>query len=341
MTGQTTIIYQGEGMNSSVAVGLASDAVRTFHVSGKVEASSMPHDMRLQRMLGHIPALVHPKPRSVLIVGCGAGVTAGSFVVHPDIERIVICELEPLIPQVVAQYFELENYGVVNDKRVQVVYDDARHYILTTREKFDIITSDPIHPWVKGAATLYTREYFELCKQRLNPGGVISQWVPLYESNMAAVKSELATFFEVFPHGSVWGNDQGGTGYDTVLLGQEDPLLVDVDALLTRLNREDHAKVAKSVQEIGLTTIGELLGTYAASASDLKAWLKDAQINRDRNLRLQYIAGMGSSNYLEAAIYYELLRYRRFPQNVFRGSESLLEDLRKRLSPGGPPGDVP
>lgn len=341
MTGQTTIIYQGEGMNSSVAVGLASDAVRTFHVSGKVEASSMAHDMRLQRMLGHIPALVHPKPRSVLIVGCGAGVTAGSFVVHPDIERIVICELEPLIPQVVAQYFELENYGVVNDKRVQVVYDDARHYILTTREKFDIITSDPIHPWVKGAATLYTREYFELCKQRLNPGGVISQWVPLYESNMAAVKSELATFFDVFPYGSVWGNDQGGTGYDTVLLGQEDPLLVDVDALLTRLNREDHAKVAKSVQEIGLTTIGELLGTYAASASDLRDWLKDAQINRDRNLRLQYIAGMGSSNYLEAAIYYELLRYRRFPENSLKGSESLLEDLRQRLSPGGPPTDVP
>jgi len=175
---------------------------------------------------------VHHKPRSVLIVGCGAGVTAGSFVVHPDIERIVICELEPLIPQKVATYFEDENHAVVKDKRVKIVYDDARHYILTTREKFDVITSDPIHPWVKGAAVLYTREYFELCKRRLNPGGVITQWVPLYESNAAAVKSEVATFFEVFPEGSVWGNDQGGYGYDTVLLGQVDPLQIDVDELV-------------------------------------------------------------------------------------------------------------
>src|SRR5205085_55696 len=77
-------LYVGEGMNSSVAVTELDNGVRNFHVSGKIEASSEPEDMRLQRMLGHIPALVHSKPRSVLIVGCGAGVTLGTFVVHPD-----------------------------------------------------------------------------------------------------------------------------------------------------------------------------------------------------------------------------------------------------------------
>ena len=153
--------------------------MRNFHVSGKVEASSEPQDMRLQRMLGHIPALLHPKPRSVLVVGCGAGVTAGSFVLYPEVERIVICEIEPLIPPIAADYFGPENYNVLDDPRVEVVYDDARHYILTTNEKFDIITSDPIHPWVKGSATLYSKEYFEMCRRHLNPGGVITQWVPL------------------------------------------------------------------------------------------------------------------------------------------------------------------
>ena len=97
------VLYMGEGMNASVAVSELDNGVRNFHVSGKVEASSEPQDMRLQRMLGHIPALLHPKPRSVLVVGCGAGVTAGSFVLHPDVERIVICEIEPLIPTVAAQ----------------------------------------------------------------------------------------------------------------------------------------------------------------------------------------------------------------------------------------------
>jgi spermidine synthase len=93
------LLYMGEGMNASVAVTEMSDGVRNFHVSGKVEASTGPRDMRVQRMLGHLPALLHPKPRSVLIVGCGAGITAGSFVVHPDVQRIVICEIEPLIPK--------------------------------------------------------------------------------------------------------------------------------------------------------------------------------------------------------------------------------------------------
>ena len=213
------VIFVGEGMNSSVAVTDSGMGDRSFHVSGKVEASTMPDDMRLQRMLGHLPALLHPKPRSVLIVGCGAGVTAGSFVLHPDVERIVICEIEPLVPSVAALFFADENYEVLEDPRVEVVYDDARHYILTTHEKFDIITSDPIHPWVKGSAVLYTKEYFDLCKQHLNPGGLITQWVPLYESSSDVVKSEIATFFEVFPHGTVWGNLQGGQGYDLVLLG--------------------------------------------------------------------------------------------------------------------------
>ena len=88
----------------------------------------------------------------------------------------------------------------------------------TTPEKFDIITSDPIHPWVKGAATLYSKEYFEIAKQHLNPGGVLTQWVPLYESDLDTVKSEIATFFEVFPNATIWANNVDGQGYDVVLL---------------------------------------------------------------------------------------------------------------------------
>src|SRR5579862_7189808 len=99
------VLYVGEGRNSSVAVSEWPSGVWNFHVAGKVEASSEHADMRLERMLGHLSALVHPKPKSVLIVGFGAGVTAGTFVLHPDIQRIVICEIEPLIPEVVSQYF--------------------------------------------------------------------------------------------------------------------------------------------------------------------------------------------------------------------------------------------
>jgi spermidine synthase len=276
-------------------------------------------------MLSHIPALFHGKPRSVLVVGCGAGITAGTFLVYPEIERVVICEIEPLIPKVVANYFAKENYGVVKDRRVSLVFDDARHYVLTSREKFDIITSDPIHPWVKGAATLYTQEYFDLCRNLLNPGGLVTQWVPLYESNREAVKSEIATFFHAFPNGTIWSNDQDGEGYDVVLCGRMDAAAIDMDRLQARMKDEP---LALSLKELGFKTMTGLLATYAGQRADLAPWLQDAQINRDGNLRLQYLAGLGLNFNQGRDIYNEMLAYRRFPGELFSGSDMQLRMLR-------------
>jgi spermidine synthase len=325
------VLFVGEGINSTVAVAEIDEGVRSFHVSGRPEASSGPHDMRIQRMIGHVSALLHRKPRSVLIVGFGAGVTAGSFTQYPEIERIVICELEPLIPRVVSTHFRKENYNVLNDPRVQVIYDDARHYLLTTREKFDIITSDPIHPWVKGAATLYTRDYFELVRKHLNPGGVITQWVPFYESTPDVVKSQLATFFSVFPRGVIFGNEGEGSNSDTVVFAELEPQPIEPDRIQQRLDSADYRRVKASIAEVGFHSVIDLLATYVNRAPDLAHWLKDAQINTDRNLRLQYLAGMSSSAYLAAEIYQDLVRDRRFPEDLFVASEETRAKLRKAL----------
>ena len=288
--------------------------------------------MRLQRMLGHLPALTHKNPKSVLIVGFGAGVTAGSFVVHPEIRRIVICEMEPLIPPTATKYFGVQNYLVVNDPRTQVIYDDARHFVLTTPEKFDIITSDPIHPWVKGSATLYSKEYFELVKQHLNPGGVITQWVPLYESDPETVKSEIATFFDAFPNGTIWGNDISGGGYDLVLMGQVDPARLDIDAMQARLDRPEGQRAADSLRQVGFGSVVQLLSTYAGQEPDLRPWLAGAEINRDGNLRLQYMAGLALNVSREGAIYNQMLAYRKFPENLFAGSDEHKRALRYALN---------
>jgi len=245
----------------------------------------------------------------------------------------VICEIEPLIPKVVSTYFTKENYNVANDPRVEIVYDDARHYILTTKEKFDVITSDPIHPWVKGAATLYTKEYFELVKKHLNPGGVITQWVPLYESHPDVVKSELATFFDVFPEGDVWSNDIQGSGYDVVLSGHATPQAINVDSMQARLNANPVAM--QSLNDVGFSSAVSLLSTYGGQARDLAPWLTDAQINTDSNLRLMYLAGMGLNSYQNADIYNDMLRYRRFPENLFLGSDSNKEALQAVISRQG------
>ena len=337
-TGDTAAktLFLGEGINASVAVTESAEGARYFHVSGKTEASSLFKDMRLQLMLGHIPALLHPSPRSVLIVGCGAGVTAGTFVLHPSVERIVICEIEPLIPQTVATFFSEQNNNVLRDRRLEVVYDDARHFLATTREKFDIITSDPIHPWVKGAAVLYSQEYFELCRQHLNPGGFVTQWVPFYESSREAVQSEIATFFSVFPHGTIWGNDDEGYGYDSVMLGQLAPLTIDVDALQARLDSPDYAATKRSLLNLDLGSATTLLATYAGQAPDLEAWLHNAEINRDRSLRLQYLAGLKLDSGKGAAAYGEMIGKRRFPEDIFRATEPARSALREQLL--SPPG---
>jgi spermidine synthase len=323
--------YVGEGLNGSVAVTKWTSGARNFHSAGKVQASTEPRDMRLQRMLGHLCGLVHEKPESVLVVACGAGVTAGSFVVHPEVKRIVICDIEPLVPKFVAPMFAKENYDVVHDPRTQVMFDDGRHYIRTTQEKFDVITSDPIDPWVKGCAALNTVEYYQACKQHLKPGGVMALWIPLYESNPQTVKSVLATFFKVFPNGILWSNDSEGEGYDAVLFGQAEPTQIDIDQMQVRLERPDHARVKQSLAEVGFRSAVSLLATYAGQARDLQVWMRDAQINTDANLRLQYLAGLGFNSYMGSEILGQITHYRRFPDGLFVGSEYRKKLLRLRL----------
>src|SRR5206468_7150564 len=138
--GQAEIIYVGEGLNATVAVSELSNGVRNYHNAGKVQASSEPQDMRLQRMLGHLTTLVPKKASRVVVIGCGAGVTAGAVSIDPVVEHETIAEIEPLVPRVVSTYFSEHNFDVVRNPKVHVEIDDGRHYVLTLRGKFDALT---------------------------------------------------------------------------------------------------------------------------------------------------------------------------------------------------------
>ncbi|HKB09547.1 MAG TPA: fused MFS/spermidine synthase [Vicinamibacterales bacterium] len=326
--GQADIIYVGEGLNASVAVSELSNGVRNYHNAGKVQASSEPQDMRLQRMLGHLTTLIPANPKKVLVIGCGAGVTAGAVSVDPAVESETIAEIEPLVPRVVSTYFAEHNFDVVRNPKVHVRIDDARHFVETTREKFDAVTSDPLDPWVKGAAMLYSAEFFALVKQHLNPGGVVTLFVQLYESNTEAVKSEIGTFLEAFPNGVVFGNTNEGKGYDLVLLGQVEPTKIDVDAIQAKLQRPEYTPMAQSLREIGMNSAVDLFATYAGRKPDLEPWLRTAQINHDRNLRLQYLAGLGLNLYQADIIYSEMLRYvTKTPEDLFVASDQTRQRL--------------
>jgi spermidine synthase len=350
--------YVGEGMNDSVAVTMTPDGVRNFHSTGKIQASTLPDDMRVQRMLGHLPALLHKKPEKVLIVACGAGVTAGCFLLHPDVKRIVICDIERLVPTVVTPMFGDANYHIVdgiaqqnprmiNGKEVEVIYDDGRHFLKTTREKFDIITSDPIDPWVKGCAALNTLEYYQMCRDHLTPGGNVSHWTPIYEMDLATAKSMIATFFRVFPDGILWSNERAGFGYQLILYGQPELTPINIDDVQKRLDRPDFQAVKQSLSDVGFGEIKEsrsgevvslegaidLLATYLGQASSLQEWTADAQINTDKNLRLQYLAGMSLNTEIveRERIVSSIIAHYRFPDRTFVGSPESVATLKEAL----------
>ena len=330
--GKSDIIYAREGINSSVAVASFPNGLLTFHVAGKVQASNVPRDMRLQRMLGHLTSLVPANPRSVLVIGCGAGITAGAVSIDPRVERETIVEIEPLVPRAAAEYFSEPNFNVLHNPKVQVHIDDGRHYLLTTRERFDGITVDPLDPWVKGAANLYTKEFYEVMKQHLNPGGVVTMYVQLFETNQDAVKSSVATFFEVFPNANIWGNPYQGQGHDMVLLGQVEPLKINLDEMEQRVGyRGGDSKIAQSLAEVGMNSPVDLFATYAGRASALKPWLSGAAINRDRNLRMQYLAGTGLNADDSAAIYAGMLAFRHVPDDLFFSAEGRVDSLREAI----------
>jgi spermidine synthase len=330
--GQSNIIYSGEGLNASVAVSELSSGVRNYHNAGKVQASSEPQDMRLQRMLGHTTTLLSDHPDNIVVIGCGAGVTAGAVSIDPRLKHETIAEIERLVPWTVDKYFGPQNFNVIENPKVEVHIDDARHFVLTTRRTFDALTSDPLDPWVKGAAALYTQEFFEKVKEHLTPGGLVTLFVQLYESNPEAVKSEIATFFKAFPSGFILANTQNGRGYDLVLVGPKEATRYDVDKIEARLQSREYARVKQSLSEVGINSAIDLFANFAGQAQDMDGYTKDAMINHDKNLRLQYLAGLGLNLYQSDPIYQDIVTYAgRFPDNLFTGKPETMQALRDAI----------
>jgi spermidine synthase len=299
-----------------------------------------------------------PDAKDVLVVACGAGVTAGSFV--PYDSNITIVDIEPMVPRYVTPKFWRENHNVIPEgepwhghegggKKTNIVIDDGRHFIKTTDKKYDIITSDPIDPWVKGCAALNTVEYYQACRDHLKPGGVVALWIPLYESSDETAKSVICTFFKVFPHGIVWSNESGGEGYDAVLFakvgedgGVDKPVKVDLDAIQAYIDA--HPAVKQSIVDVGFTAANsrvpglagdgeavQLFSTFACSGANIKEWSKNTEhlINWDRNLRLQYVAGMGVNQYQQAKILRDILREFKYPDQIFSGSPERIAALKE------------
>src|SRR3989338_2581290 len=187
--------------------------------------------MGTQVLSAHVPLLLHPDPRRVLVIGLGSGVTVGHAARHP-VSLVHCAEIEPAVIEG-ARYFEKENYGVHENPKVSLVVADGRNFLRATRQEYDVIISEPSNPWMAGLAYLFTREFYTLAKRRLAPDGVMCQWLQLYGLFPRDVKLMLKTFHEAFPHVSVWSSVPG----DLLLVGSMAPQQVAYRELAERMAR--------------------------------------------------------------------------------------------------------
>jgi predicted membrane-bound spermidine synthase/tetratricopeptide (TPR) repeat protein len=215
------LVFSAEGINNSIAV-VRTDNDVALRVNGKVDAST--DDAQTQLLLGHLGTAFHAAPKRVLIIGFGSGMTASAVARYPDVAKIDCVEIEPAVIRA-APYLQSLNRGVLKDARLHLIIDDARNFLLTTREKYDLIISEPSNPWIAGVATLFTNEFYTAARARLAPGGLFVQWVQAYSIAPDDLRMIAASFAPHFSDVTVWR--AGET--DLLLLGRIDatPLRFD------------------------------------------------------------------------------------------------------------------
>lgn len=199
-----------------------------------------------QKLQGHLPLALHPDPKKVLHIGFGSGGTAYSVSLHP-VEEIRIAEISPEVLEVSDAYLQSENHGVLSDPRVKTEINDGRNFVLATPEKFDVILSDSIHPRYAGNGSLYTLDYFRLCREKMNPDGVISMWLPVYSMTTRNYLMILRAFQEVFPNTTVWYVPNVPNSF-TIVIGRMEESPLPFDRIASRL----HGPVARDLESISV-----------------------------------------------------------------------------------------
>jgi spermidine synthase len=275
------ILFYRDGISSTVSVHKQGTNV-FLRVNGKTDAST-GGDMQTQLMLGYLPMIHHPDPKDIFIIGLGSGITARAVLEFPGVRSVLCAELEPAVLEA-NRFFADFNGQVLKQPRFKVRIDDGRNALLASKEKYDVIISEPSNPWIAGVANLYTSEFYRIGKDRLREGGIFCQWFHLYSMNPADVKMVLKTFFSVFPHGTVWM-----TAYaDLVLLGSGGEMVFDYARWNDLYSRSP--AIRKSMDSIKVQAPDAVFSFFMTDAESLRPLFRRAYLNTDDMPILEFSA---------------------------------------------------
>ena len=282
-----TLEYYKEGAAATVSVRRLT-GTRSLAIDGKVDASNGA-DMLTQRLLGLLPVLLHGRARSLAVIGLGSGVTAGSALAPGTVQRVDVVEISPEVVEA-SHYFDAESGRVLAQPGVRLIVGDGRSHLLLTPRRYDVIVSEPSNPWMSGVAALFTREFFEAARERLEPDGLLCQWAHTYDISADDLKSIVRTFASVFPEGTMW------------LVGEGDLLLIGakrggIEARLAAIGDESRKGSTLNV----LSTVGidaaaapfSLLSLYVGGPGELARYAASARIQSDDGMALEYSAPRG------------------------------------------------
>ena len=280
LTANSYILFHKEGLQATVSVSEQSDGSRSLRIDGKVDASSYG-DLGTELLGGHLPMLLHPEPKTVLVVGLGSGITLGAVTRYTSLDKVVAVEIEPAVLEAAA-YFSRDNNNALDDSRLRMKVNDARNYILASAEQYDVITAVPSNPWLSGSSVLFTREQFELYQQRLSPNGIIAQWLQYYRMSPQDLKTVVATFTSVFPHTTLWW-----TPTDLLLIGSQQELHIDLQALAARLQQEE---VRVDLERVGIKDCYGVLGHFLMDEQSVQGYSAGAPLHTDNRPILEFSA---------------------------------------------------
>lgn len=279
--GHSLLLYE-EGPTSTVTV-RKDWGVTSMAINGRTNASDR-EDMPTQVMLGQIPLLVAPNLKNALVVGYATGVTAGAMLQSP-VESLECVELEPATVNA-SRFFEHVNNLPLKDPRLRLIIDDARTYLRVTPTRYDIIVSEPSHPWVPGVANLFTREFFQLGRDRLNEAGVFVQWLQIYQLSTESLRSVLATYHSVFPHVLVFRVEGATKGKDLILVGSQNPL--PMAQLTGRIGqRMSEPRAAAELARVNIRNEADFSSWFVCDESRLGPAVAGAIINTDDNMHIE------------------------------------------------------
>jgi spermidine synthase len=239
--------------------------------------------MPTQVMLGELGVLTTPRLGNALIIGFATGVTTGS-VLQSSIQSVDGVEIEPAAITS-SRFFEHVNNRPLGDQRLRMIVDDARTYLRVNPTQYDLIVSEPSHPWVPGVANLFTREFFELGRERLRNDGVFVQWLQIYQLSTENLRSVLGTFHQIFPHVALFRIEGAAKGKDLILAGSREPIRLE----LIRERLKD-ARVAADLKRVGLNSPEEVMAWFVCDESRLGPAVAGAVINTDDNMHVETVA---------------------------------------------------